>query len=108
MSPTEKTLWSKLRDHQLAGLHIRRQQPIGHFVADFYCATAKLVIEIDGDSHSEPSQQAYDALRTRWLVSQGYRVIRFTNDDVAKRLTGVLLAIAADVRTHLKNQPPDQ
>ncbi len=90
MTPTEKKLWLRLRDRQLAGLYIRRQHAIGQYIADFYCAHAKLIIEVDGDTHAEPNQQVHDAARTAWFVSQGYRVVRFTNQDVATRIEGVL------------------
>ena len=95
MTTAEKLLWSKLRAHRLDGLHIRRQHPIDRFIADFFCAPSNLVIEVDGDVHAEPAQAAHDAEREAWLVANGYRVIRFTNDDVLRRLSGVLEAIYA-------------
>ena len=82
-----------MRNHQL-GVHIRRQQALlNRYVADFYCAQARLCIEIDGDSHVDPDQAEYDAARTAHLEAQGYRVIRFTNSDVLKNLPAVLEAI---------------
>ncbi|MFN8384807.1 MAG: endonuclease domain-containing protein [Anaerolineales bacterium] len=60
---------------------------------DFYCAEAKLVIEIDGDSHAEPDQEAYDNARTAWLEDRGYKVIRITNNDVHKHLKDALKEI---------------
>lgn len=95
-TPAEQTLWSRLRNEQLNGVKFRRQHPIGHFIVDFYCAQSKLVIEIDGDSHAE--QVEYDQARTDWLESQGYRVIRYTNEDVKTRLTAVLNDILEQVR----------
>jgi very-short-patch-repair endonuclease len=95
MTTAEKLLWSKLRAHRLDGLHIRRQHPIDRFIADFYCAPSKLVIEVDGDVHAELEQVTYDAEREAWLVANGYQVIRFTNEDVLRRLSGVLEAIYA-------------
>jgi very-short-patch-repair endonuclease len=62
LTPAEKIIWSCVRDNQL-GYHLRRQHPIGRFIADFYCAQAKLVIEIDGDTHAAPDQADYDAAR---------------------------------------------
>ncbi len=89
----EKRLWVGLRGHRL-GTHIRRQHPIGdRFVVDFFCADAGLCIEVDGDTHDEPGQPEYDAARTAWLNERGYRVIRFTNDDVRLNLAAVLEAI---------------
>lgn len=79
-TPAEHNLWQYLSGRQASGYKFRRQHPIGHFIVDFYCAAAKLVIEIDGEIHME--QVEYDQARTDWLESQGYRVIRFTNREV--------------------------
>jgi very-short-patch-repair endonuclease len=94
LTPAEAKVWQRVRNQQL-GVKIRRQHPIGHFIADFYCASARLVIEIDGDSHAEPDQAEYDSARTRWLEVRGYRVIRFHNNDVHANIEGVLRAIKA-------------
>lgn len=93
-TPPEQKLWAYLRARQLAGLKFRRQHPIGRFVADLCCPACRLVIEIDGDSHADSSER--DAVRTAWLEGQGYRVIRFTNEDVHRRLEAVLDAILAE------------
>ena len=92
LTPAEQRLWNRLRDHQL-GVHIRRQHPIWRFIADFYCGATRVVIEVDGNTHAEADQAAYDAARTAWLEARGYRVIRFRNDDVFERLPAVLEAI---------------
>jgi very-short-patch-repair endonuclease len=92
LTPAEKTLWWKLRDRQLLGLKFARQFPVGPFVADFCCPAAKVIIEIDGDSHAE--SVAKDAARTEFLEREGYRVIRFYNSDVHRNLMGVLECIA--------------
>src|SRR2546428_599656 len=76
-APAEKKLWHCLRDRQLGGYKFRRQQPIAPFVADFFCAPCKLVVELDGDSHDRRDE--YDASRTRRLNRGGLRVIRFLN-----------------------------
>ncbi|MCI0441138.1 MAG: DUF559 domain-containing protein [Chloroflexi bacterium] len=97
MTPAEIKLWQKLRYGQLDGAFFRRQHPVGPFILDFYCAKAKLVVEIDGHSHGE--QIEYDEARTRWLNEQKkYRVIRFANQDVMKNIEGVLQVIAAELR----------
>lgn len=94
MTEPERHLWSRLRAHRL-GPHFRRQHPIDdHFIVDFYCARARLCIEIDGDSHAEPAQARYDTERTRQLEERGYGVIRFSNREVMDNLPGVLEAIA--------------
>src|SRR3954471_17722917 len=92
LTPAEAKLWAKVRNRGL-GFKIRRQHPIWRFIADFYCAEAKLVIEIDGDSHTEPDQIEYDAARTEWLETREYKVVRFTNEDVHKHLDAVLKEI---------------
>jgi len=69
-------------------MKFRRQHPIGSFIVDFYCADKRLVVEIDGDSHTD--QIAYDKKRTKWLEDQGYHVIRFTNREVLNQLSAVL------------------
>ena len=92
LTPAEAKIWSRVRNRGL-GFKIRRQHPIWRFIADFYCAEAKLVIEIDGDSHAEPSQEEYDKARTEWLEERGYQVIRITNEDVHRHLEDALKEI---------------
>jgi len=93
MTPAEKVLWQELRGNKL-GSHFRRQQVIAGFIVDFYCHTAGLVIELDGDIHRE--QQEYDAERDKILEGMGLRVIRFRNDEVLLNLPRV--------RTQLKEE----
>jgi adenine-specific DNA-methyltransferase len=94
MTPAEIKLWQRLCGHQMQGAHFRKQHAVGNFIVDFFCARAKLVIEIDGDVHAQ--QQEYDAERTQWLNTQRrYRVMRFTNDDVLRNIESVLDAVAA-------------
>ena len=89
MTPAEAALWQRLRGKQLDGWHFRRQHAVGPFIVDFFCAKAKLVIEVDGSIHKQ--QVEYDAERTTWLESErGYRVIRFTNQAVLTDIEGVL------------------
>jgi len=90
LTPTENKIWQAVRRRQL-GFKIRRQHPIGGFVTDFYCAEAKLVIEIEGDSHEPVDQAEYDTERTRWLEERGYRVIRpAATQQVEDDLEGVV------------------
>jgi very-short-patch-repair endonuclease len=97
MTPAERRLWSRIRYDQLDGVHFRRQHAVGHFIVDFFCAEAKLVIEVDGDVHA--TQTDYDAARTAWLEEQKqYRVIRFSNEEVFKKLDAVVEAIWEAVR----------
>jgi very-short-patch-repair endonuclease len=82
-SPTEQIAWRLLRGHRLAGFRFRRQHPIPPYIADFYCATARLVIEFDGDSHA--GQEEADRIRVRFLESQGLVVLRFWNAELFER-----------------------
>ena len=89
MTPAERKLWARIRDGQLNSAHFRKQHAVGRFIADFFCAKSKLVIEIDGDTHAD--QIEYDAERTQWLNEQKhYRVVRFTNRDVQRNIEAVL------------------
>jgi len=91
MTRAEKLLWERLRNRQLAGLKFRRQHPLGPFIADFYCAECRLVIEIDGDMHDFQKEQ--DEQRTRQFEEFGYRVIRFRNEEVESNIELVLKKI---------------
>jgi very-short-patch-repair endonuclease len=92
LTPAEAKIWARVRNRGL-GFKIRRQHPIWRFIADFYCAEANLVIEIDGDSHAEPDQEEYDEARTEWLEGRGYKVMRIMNNDVHKHLEDALQEI---------------
>ncbi|MEE2567450.1 endonuclease domain-containing protein [Hyphobacterium marinum] len=87
----ETRLWRYLKNRNLEGWKFRRQAPIGPYVADFFCPDAKLIIEADGGQHA--LEVARDARRTRWLESEGYRVIRFWNNDILSNTDGVLTVI---------------
>jgi very-short-patch-repair endonuclease len=89
----EMKLWAVLRLKQLGGARFRRQQPIGRYVADFFCPAAKLIIELDGDQHGQDNQMARDAIRTKWLEAQGYKVLRFANHEVLKERRRVMNVI---------------
>jgi very-short-patch-repair endonuclease len=87
----ETILWVALRNRQLAGLKFRRQMPLGPFIADFYCAEARLVIEIDGATHANPD---IDRDRDAWMRNNDIRVLRFWNNEVTTNLLGVLARIS--------------
>ena len=95
-TPQESRLWLQLRAKRLAGTKFRHQKVIGPYIADFACRDPMLVIELDGDTHG--ASQHYDAVRTAYLETRGYRVIRFANSDVMENLTGVLEAILEALR----------
>lgn len=88
----ERTLWQLLRGKQL-GVKFRRQHGIGHYIVDFYCPERRLVIELDGESHSSDTAQDYDRQRDNYLNSLGLRVIRFTNEQLAENPEGVYAII---------------
>lgn len=89
----EGRLWQALRARQLQGAKFRRQVPLGDYVADFLCFEARLIVEVDGGQHSLER----DGARTAWLESQGFRVVRFWNNEVLGNLEGVLRMIAAEL-----------
>ena len=93
VAPTavERLLWRHLRGGQLGGHHFRRQQPIGPYIADFYCAAGKVVVEVDGAVHEQ--QAEYDRERDAYLADHGLRVLRFANDDVLHALDHVVMVI---------------
>lgn len=93
MTDCERKLWHALRAKRFAPVRFRRQQPIGPFIADFYCAAVKLVIELDGSQHGTQEGIGYDAARTAWLDARGYRVLRFSNIDVIDNMEGVMEGI---------------
>ena len=88
----ERLLWEHLKGGQL-GQPFRRQHVIGEFIADFICLPAHLIIEIDGRYHQLPEQQVDDEARTQWLNQYGYRVTRFTNEQVMFDTNNVIEAI---------------
>ncbi len=92
MTPAEKLLWQRIRS-KILGMKFRRQHPINHFIADFYCHEAKLIVEVDGGYHEDEEQQDYDIGRTKELEEFGLRVIRFTNEEVKEDLDGVVRRI---------------
>ncbi len=99
MPPAERRLWFdglSILPHKFP-----RQRPVGSYIVDFYCAAAKLVIELDGATHGDPHAQQRDAARTKYLESVGLQVIRFTNADVMTNLEGVVIEIERVVRERI-------
>ena len=83
-------MWRELRGRRLLGARFRRQQPIGQFIVDFYCPSARLIIELDGGGHALDQNPERDRERDRILMSRGFRVLRLWNTDVLQNLEGVL------------------
>ncbi len=89
----EKILWERVRNKQLGGYKIRRQQILVEIIVDFYCCAKRLCIEIDGPYHNDPSMRIRDQQRDSELLLQDYAVLRFTNDQVLYDIESVLQAI---------------
>jgi very-short-patch-repair endonuclease len=92
MTEAEKRVWQILRSHQTEGYRFRRQVPIGRYIADFACDAARLIVEIDGGQHARSSP--HEAERSGFLQTEGYRILRFWNNEVLANLDGVHRAIA--------------
>ena len=86
----EKTLWRQLRNRKLEGLKFRRQQPLGSYILDYYCAEKGLVVELDGGQHDIPEEREYDVRRTDFLQKEGLEVLRFWNSQIRENLPWVL------------------
>ena len=103
MTEAERQIWQILRSHQVDRYKLRRQVPIGRYIADFVCHAARLIVEIDGGQHDRSSQE--EASRTHFLTGQGYRVLRFWNNEVLENPDGVYKAIV-DELSRITSSPP--
>jgi len=99
LTPAEAFLWTQLKSRQLDNRRFTKQHNIGHYIVDFYCASEKLIIELDGEVHNNPEAIEYDRKRTLYLESQGFKVIRFENKMVFDLLPSVL----KDIRDHFNS-----
>ena len=108
MTDAEYALWYHLRNKLFCGIRFNRQGIIDHYIVDFCSRKLKLVIELDGIQHVE--QEQYDLERTKFLTAQGYKVIRFWNDEVLKNIDNVLEAIYVEIEhlspLSLRQLPP--
>ena len=93
----ERILWQLLRNRQFKNLKFKRQFPIGNYVVDFVCEEIKLIIELDGGQHNEPENIEADNLRTEFLESKGFKVIRFWNKDINLNISGVYELLSNEV-----------
>ena len=93
MTDAERRLWWHLRDLKTQGAHFRRQATIGPYFADFACHECKLVVEVDGGGHAGVEQVTADKVRTRFLETEGYRVLRFWNNEVLNDTEAVMTVI---------------
>jgi very-short-patch-repair endonuclease len=94
MTIVEQRVWRRLRELALAGSHLRRQATIGPYFVDFACHTKRIVIERDGGQHGQEPQAIRDKERDDFLKANGYRVLRFWNNDVMQNLDGVMSVIS--------------
>lgn len=99
MTLAERKLWHCLRGRQLEGAYFRRQTPIGSYIVDFVCKKRKLIIEVDGGQHFKPEAVKLDAIRTRFFQNQGFRILRFSNNDVLSNLEGVYVTIQSAINS---------
>jgi very-short-patch-repair endonuclease len=95
----EELLWRELRNRQMACWKFRRQHPVDRYIVDFITLDGKLIIEVDGGTHSTEEERARDEKRTRTLERLGFHVLRVTNDDVYENLDGVLATILHELGT---------
>jgi very-short-patch-repair endonuclease len=95
MTEAERRVWQILRSHRMKGYKFRRQVPIGRYIADFVCHGARLIVEIDGGQHDRSSPR--EAERSGFLQNEGYRIVRFWNNEVLANLDGVHETIADEL-----------
>jgi very-short-patch-repair endonuclease len=98
MTPQEVKLWVHLRSWRARGFHFRRQSPRSGYIVDFVCMKQKLIVEVDGGQHNFDDHAARDRSRDRRLMRDGFRVLRFWNNEVDRNLDGVLTAIDSELR----------
>ena len=89
----ERRLWEAIRNRRLGNFKFVRQLSVGPYIADFACRDCKLIVEVDGATHGTDAEVSYDERRSAYLGEQGYRILRFWNDDVYKGLPDVCDAI---------------
>jgi very-short-patch-repair endonuclease len=106
MTRAETLLWRHIKAIRMDGIGFRRQTPIGNYIVDFVCFAAKLVIELDGESHDFEERQQADRRRDAFLAAEGFRVLRFTNEQVMSNLEGVVAAIREATSAGACGSPP--
>ena len=90
MTDAEKLLWSRIRDKQLRCYHFYRQKPIGHYIVDFFCPKANLIVELDGGQHFSDEGEEKNKVRNDYMASLGIKVVRFSDREVFENLEGVI------------------
>ena len=105
MTDTEKLLWSRIRRKQLKGYQFYRQKTIGNYIVDFYCPSAKLVIELDGSQHYTNEGKQKDQVRDQYLIGIGLQVMRYPSTDVFSNIDGIVDEIYEQLHKE-SPQPP--
>ena len=98
LTDTERVLWKYLRAKQIEGLKFRRQEPIGNYIVDFVCYEKRIIIEVDGGQHSVNKER--DSKRDKWFREQGFKVLRFWDNEVLTNIEGVLEVIWGNCLNH--------
>ena len=106
MTRAETLLWRHLKANRIDGLGFRRQTPMRNYIVDFVCMSAKLVVELDGESHDFAAPQETDQKRDAFFVSEGFQVLRFTNEQVMSNLEGVVEVIRQAAALRASGSPP--
>jgi very-short-patch-repair endonuclease len=106
LTNAERILWNQLRLKQVGGHKYRRQHPLGNYIVDFVCLEKRLVIELDGGQHAE--QSLYDENREAWIISQGYQVLRFWNNQIFNELDAVKQTIYKNLNAPHPSLPPQR
>ena len=104
MTHAEVLLWQGLKGHSREGMTFRRQHPVGPFIADFYCAKVKLIIEVDGQIHERDDRPQRDSLRDAWFAEQGIETIRLSAADIMADAHDISDGVIRYVREKLKDQ----
>jgi very-short-patch-repair endonuclease len=105
MTRAETLLWRYVKADRIDGLGFRRQVPIQNYIADFICMSAKIVVELDGESHDFEERQTADQNRDAFFVSEGFQVLRFTNEQVMANLEGVVETIRQTAANRVRGLP---
>jgi very-short-patch-repair endonuclease len=106
MTRAETLLWRYLKANRIDGLGFRRQTPIRNYVADFVCFSAKLIVELDGESHDFEERRKSDQKRDTFFVAEGFQVLRFTNEQMMSNLEGIVEAIRQTAACRASGLPP--
>ena len=106
MTGAETLLWRYLKANRTDGLGFRRQVPIRNYIADFVCFSAQPIVELDGESHEFEERQKADQNRDAFFVSEGFQILRFTNDQVMSNLEGVVEVIRQTTASRMRSLPP--